>query len=68
MASNQGTCLPRNFLSQVEKDFFEIQFSDLKYSNMSKEVWLGVRSLADDRSIVKADKGSCVVVWDRNDY
>ena len=28
------------------------------------------RSLADDRSIVikKADKGSCVVVWDRNDY
>ena len=27
-------------------------------------------SLADDRSIVikKADKGSCIVVWDRNDY
>ena len=29
-----------------------------------------MRSLADDRSIVikKADKGSSVVVWDRNDY
>ena len=29
-----------------------------------------MRSLADDRSIVikKADKGSCIVVWDRNDY
>ena len=29
-----------------------------------------MRILVDDRSIVikKADKGSCVVVWDRNDY
>ena len=29
-----------------------------------------VRSLANDRSIVikKADKGSCIVVWDREDY
>ena len=29
-----------------------------------------MRALANDRSIVikKADKGSCVVVWDRNDY
>ena len=37
---------------------------------MSREEWPAVRSLADDRSIVikKADKGSCVVVWDRNDY
>ena len=58
------------FLSQVEKEIFEIPFSDLKYSNMSREEWQAVRSLADDRSIVikKADKGSCVVVWDRNDY
>ena len=37
---------------------------------MSREEWQAVRSLADDRSIVikKADMGSCVVVWDRNDY
>ena len=37
---------------------------------MSREEWQAVRSLADDRSIVlkKSDKGSCVVVWDRNDY
>ena len=29
-----------------------------------------MRALANDRNIVvkKADKGSCVVVWDRNDY
>ena len=58
------------FLSQIEKEIFEIPFSDLKYSNMSREEWQAVRSLADDRSIVikKADKGSCVVVWGRNDY
>ena len=29
-----------------------------------------MRSLVDDRPIVikKADKGSCIVVWDRSDY
>ena len=29
-----------------------------------------MRTLADDRNIVikKADKGSCVAIWDRNDY
>ena len=47
-----------------------IPFSDLKYSNMSREEWQAIRSLADYESIMikKADKGSCVVVWDRNDY
>ena len=58
------------FLSQVESELYiEIQGS-LRYSNLSQEEWRAVRSLADDRSIVikKADKGSCVVVWDRWDY
>ena len=37
---------------------------------MSKEEWEALRGLADDRSIVikQADKGSCVVVWCRDDY
>ena len=37
---------------------------------MSKLEWEAIRSLAGDRSIgiKKADKGSCVVVWDRLDY
>ena len=58
------------FLSQVENEFFQITKQDLRYSNSSKEEWRALRSLADDASIVikKADKGSCVVVWDRNDY
>ena len=35
-----------------------------------KEEWLAMRRLAEDCSIVikPADKGSCVVVWDRTDY
>ena len=40
------------------------------YSNLSKDEWEAVRTLGDDRDIVikKANKGSCVVIWDRNDY
>ena len=37
---------------------------------MSKLQWEAIRSLAGDRSIVikKAEKGSCVVVWDKIYY
>ena len=61
---------PKCFLSEVEKSFFEIPSSDLKYSNMSREEWQAVRSLADDRSIVinKTDRGSVAAVWDRHGY
>ena len=42
----------------------------LGYSNLSKEEWEAVRTLADDHNIVikKADKVSSVVIWERNDY
>ena len=42
----------------------------LQTCNLTKEEWLAVRSLAEDRSIIikTADKGSYVVVWDREDY
>ena len=38
--------------------------------NLSKKEWLAMRGLAEDRNIIvkPADKGSCVVVWDRKDY
>ena len=57
-------------MSQVANELFEITKQDLRYSNLPKEQWIAIKSLADDRSIVikKADKGSCVVVWDRNDH
>ena len=58
------------FLSQIEKELFELEKTSLGYSNFSKEEWQAMRALANDRSIVikKADKGSCVVVWDRDNY
>ena len=42
----------------------------MNYSNITKEEWQAIQSLANDRSIVikKADTGSSVVIWDRVDY
>ena len=58
------------FLSQVENELFEITKEPTLYSNLSQDGWRAIRALANDRSIVikKADKGSCIVVWDRTDY
>ena len=58
------------YLSQVENELFSIADEPIRYSNLSKEEWMAMRSLVDDRSIVikKAGKGSCIVVWDRNHF
>ena len=58
------------FLSQVGNELLEITKELTRYSNLSLEEWQAIRTLADDRSIVfkKADKGPCIVVWDRADY
>ena len=57
-------------LSQIENELFKTVEMPLGYSNLCKEEWEAVRTLVDDRNIVvkKADKVSCVVIWDRNDY
>ena len=57
-------------LSQVESDLCKAIERPLGYSNMSKEEWDAIRSLADNRNIVikRADKGFCVVMWDRSDF
>ena len=57
------------FLSQVEFDLCKAIEKPLGCSNLSKEEWDARRSMADDRNIVikRADKGSFVVIWDRND-
>ena len=58
------------FLSQVENELFESPKADIKYSNLSREEWTAITSLADDRHIIikKADKGLCIVIWGRNHY
>ena len=45
-------------------------FSHFHRQNFSREEWKALRDLAEDKSIVikSADKGSCVVIWDREDY
>ena len=58
------------FLSQMEADVFSLLPGNTTQYNLSKEEWLAMRELAEDRSIVikPADNCSCMVVWDRIDY
>ena len=39
-------------LSQDENKLFSIADEHIRYSNLSKEEWIAMRSLVDDRSIV----------------
>ena len=52
------------FSSQVQNELFKLPQADIKYSNLSREEWSAIRSLADDRNIIikKADKGSYIVI------
>ena len=65
-----GNLLQDLLVSDLEKKKIKIVNSKLGYSNFLKEEWQATHALADDKSIAikKADKGSIVVVWDRNDY
>ena len=47
------------FLSQLEAELFKMSSSSIRYSNIPKDEWYAMRSLADDRHIVikRADKG-----------
>ena len=58
------------FLSKLENEVFSVLPGTLRDYNLSKEEWLAMRGLAGDRNIIikPADKGSCVVLWDREDY
>ena len=57
------------FLSKLESELFFFLPSKPKAFKCTKEQCLARRSLAEDWSIIikRADKGSCVVAWDRED-
>ena len=58
------------FLDKVEEELFTVIERPVRHSSLSQEEWKTIRSLVDNRNIVikKADKGSCVFIWDRNGY
>ena len=58
------------FLSQMEGEIFSLLPGKSTSYNLTKEEWKAMKGLAEDRRIVikPADKGSCVVVWDKLDY
>ena len=45
------------YLSQVEKELFELVISHLGYSNFTKEKLTAMRSLADDRRFLRSSLG-----------
>ena len=58
------------FLCKVKEDKFSVLPGHPKKFNLNREEYLTMRSLQNDRSVIikLADKGSAVLVWDRQDY
>ena len=58
------------FLSKLANEVFSVLPGTPRHYNLSKEEWLAMRDLAEDRKIIikPADKVSCVVLWDRENY
>ena len=57
----QGNASLELFLSQIERELYEIPKKRLGYSNFSKEEWECMRSLANDRStVIKKGIRACV--------
>ena len=58
------------YLSSLEEKLLDIDIPKDKFNNLSKEERDALYSLKNDKAIVikGADKGSGVVVWDREDY
>ena len=57
------------YLSRLEDEIMSLQ-DNLRYNNLTKGERNAMFALRDDTSIIikEADKGSGVVVWDRDDY
>ena len=72
----KSTFNPRNkdvietYLSSLEERLFNIDIASKRFDNLTKEERNALYNLRDDPTIIikGADKGSAVVVWDREDY
>ena len=58
------------FLSKLEDELMKISPEGCNYSNLTREEKVALNNLRSDHTIIikEADKGSGVVVWDREDY
>ena len=73
----KSTFNPRNkdavietYLSCLEERLLDIEIPSKIFNNLTKDERNAMYSLKDDKSIIinGADKGSAVIVWDREDY
>ena len=66
---NKDTVI-ESYLSSLEERLLEIDISSKRFNNLTKKERNALYSLRDDPTIIikGADKGSAVVVWDREDY
>ena len=58
------------YLSCLEERLLDNKIPSKRFNNITKEEREALYNLQDDRSIIikGADKGSVIVVWDREDY
>ena len=58
------------FLNKTEQNLFSVLLGKTEEFNLSREEYLTMRNLEDDRNVIikPADKGSAVVIWDQNGY
>ena len=70
METTSGNPCVELFLSRLEKELFSLLTGKPQRYNLTKEEWKAIPHLAEDLSIIikPAEKGSCVVIWDREDY
>ena len=66
---NKDTAI-ETYLSSLEERLLDIDISSKRFNNLTKEERNALYNLRDDPTIIikGADKGSAVVVWDRDDY
>ena len=73
----KSTFNPRNkdaaieiYLSSLEEKLLKTEVPKDKFNNLTRGEWDALYNLKNDKTIVikGADKGSAVVVWDREDY
>ena len=58
------------FLNEIEQNLFSVLPGKPQQFNLTREEYLTMCNIHGDRNVIikPADKGSVVVIWDRNDY